>query len=92
MKPVKEKQHPFFWQFGSNAFLSFFDESHIANHRAKLLRPFIAGDFPSQRLEASAVSTGKDYSPFMFALHGDSLTAVGPVLRESIHGYSADNS
>jgi len=92
MNAVNDKHRLFFWQFGSNAFLSFFDESHIANHRAKLLRPFIAGDFPSQRLEASAVSTGKDYSPFMFEFHGDSLTTVGPVRCESIHGYMADNS
>ena len=79
MKPVNDKHRPLFRQFDSNAFLSFFDESHIANHRTELLRPFIVGDSASQRLESSAVSTGKDYRPFMFAFHGDSLAGAGAV-------------
>jgi hypothetical protein len=79
MKPVKEKQRPLFCHFQSNAFLSFFDETHIAYHRTELLRPFIIDNSASQRLEASAVSTGKDDTPFMFAFHGDRLTGAGTV-------------
>jgi hypothetical protein len=79
MKPVKEKQRPLFCHFQSNAFLSFFDETHIAYHRTKLLRPFIAGDLATQRLEPSAVSAREDYSPFMFAFHGDRLAGAGTV-------------
>ena len=63
-------------RFG-NAPLSFFEESHIAHHRTELLRPFIIDNSASQRFEASAVSTGQDDSPFMFAFHGDRLTGAG---------------
>ena len=76
MKPVKEKQRPLFCQFESNAFLSFFDETHIAYHRTELLRPFIAGDFASQRLEPSTISAREDDSPFMFEFHGAGLAGA----------------
>ena len=33
----------------------------------------------SERLESSAVSTGEDYRPFMFAFHGDSLACATAV-------------
>jgi hypothetical protein len=79
MKPVDDKQRSLFCQFESDASLSFFDESHIAHHPTELFRPFIIDNSASQRLEASAVSTGKDYTPFMFAFHGDRLTGAGTV-------------
>jgi hypothetical protein len=68
MEPVYDKHRPLFRHFESKALLSFFDKSQLAHHPAELLRPFIAGDPTTQRLEASAVSAGQDDSPFVFAL------------------------
>jgi len=100
MEAVNEKQRLFFWQFESNAFLSFFDKTHIAYQRTKLLGPFIAGDSATQRLEPSAVSAGQDDSPFVFALFVSASVdhasfprnpTIQPVLGESIHEYTADS-
>jgi hypothetical protein len=59
--------------------LSFFDESHIANHWAKLFRPFIAGNPASQGPQSSTIPTGQDDSPFMFELSGCSFVGAAPV-------------
>jgi hypothetical protein len=73
MKPVDDKQRSLFCQFDGNAPLSFFDEGRIAKHRTELLRPFIAGDPATQRLEPSTISAREDDSPFMFELFGRSF-------------------
>ena len=87
MEPINDEHRPFFCQFETNAFLSFFEEGHFANHGAELLWPFVAGDFSSQRLESSTVSTGEDYRPLVFEFPGDSFigaASANPVSRDRV--------
>jgi hypothetical protein len=83
VEPVEEKKRSFPRHFESHPFSSFFKESLIAEHWTKLLRPFIAGNPASQKLESSAVSTGEDDSPFMFELFGCSLVGAASVDHRS---------